>query len=150
MTENLNILSHPAYRQNLLIHRYVLPIAHALLWVAALSWAGYAHICGLLTAKEALLASTLAAYAAYLCESGLGVWRVAASDSLYLLDFKRSSMRRYVWLNFCIAVLLSTCFLIFDMSWLIVGVIFNAGWQKYMDGRIPVRLQSTCVALDFS
>ena len=46
VTETLNILSQPAYCQNLWIHRLLLPIAHALLWVATLSWAGYAHVCG--------------------------------------------------------------------------------------------------------
>lgn len=63
---------------NRFIHKYVIAAAHAILWLAALSLAAYFHLDHGYSAAEALLGSTLMAYCAYVCESGLGTWRVAA------------------------------------------------------------------------
>lgn len=136
-----------ALNENNFIHRYVIAINHAFLWVSALSLAGFAHLSPWFDGHEALLISTLVAYCAYLCESGLGTWRIAASQSLYFINFRRAAMWRWVWLNVVIAVIISCLFLYFP-SWVwIVAVIFTAGWQKYMDGRIPPRLQATMIPL---
>lgn len=133
--------------QNAFIHKYVIAANHAFLWVAALSLAGYAHVSKLFTPHQALLLSTLVAYCAYLCESGLGTWRVAASQSLYFINFRRAAMWRWVWLNAAVNIVLSVLFLLWPSWPLIVAVIFTAGWQKYMDGRIPPRLQATMIPL---
>lgn len=128
---------------NKFIHRYVIALNHAFLWVAALSLAGFAHLSSWFTSHEALLLSTLIAYCAYLCESGLGTWRVAASQSEYFINFRKAAMWRWVWLNVIVCTIISLLFL-HHPSWIwIIGVIFVAGWQKYMDGRIPPRLQAT-------
>lgn len=129
------------------IHSYVIAINHAFLWVAALSLAGFAHLSPWFTPHQALLLSTLVAYCAYLCESGLGTWRVAASQSTQLINFRRAGMWRWVWLNVAVAVVVSCLFLWQPSWWWIVAVIAIAGWQKYMDGRIPPRLQGTMVPL---
>lgn len=136
-----------ALLQNKFIHKYVIAANHAFLWVAALSLAGFTHLSSWFTHHEALLLSTLVAYCAYLCESGLGTWRVAASQSLHFINFRKAAMWRWVWLNAAVNVTLSALFLIYQ-SWIwIVAVIFTAGWQKYMDGRIPPRLQATMIPL---
>lgn len=134
-----------ALQTNRFIHRYVIAANHAFLWVAALSLAGFTHLTPFLTHHQALLISTLVAYCAYLCESGLGTWRVAASQSLSLINFRKAAMWHWIWLNVAVNVILSLCFL-WHPSWIwIVAVIFTAGWQKYIDGRIPPRLQSTMI-----
>lgn len=143
----MKTVSETALRQNGFIHRYVIAANHAFLWVAALSLAGFAHLSPWFTHHEALLVSTLVAYCAYLCESGLGTWRVAASQSLHFINFRKAAMWKWIWLNVAVNAALSVMFLLWP-SWIwIVAVIFTAGWQKYMDGRIPPRLQATMVPL---
>lgn len=132
-----------ALKQNEFIHRYVMAIDHALLWIAALSLAAYFHLSHSYTDAEALLFSTLVAYGAYLCESGLETLKTAASESLTILDFKRAGLWRWIALNIAVNVTLSIIFL-HDPSWIwLILIILTAGWQKYMDGRIPPRLQAT-------
>lgn len=89
--------------------------------------------------------STLVAYSAYLCESGLGTWRVATSQTQYFINFRKAALWKFVWLNFFMNVSFAILFLIYPSWYLILAVIFTAGWQKYMDGRIPPRLQSTMI-----
>lgn len=134
-----------ALKENEFIHKYIIAANHAFLWIAALSLAVFAHLSHWFDHKEALLISTLVAYCAYLCESGLGTWRVAASQSLELINFRRASLVKWIWLNFACNVILSVLFLNHPVWIYIVGIIFVAGWQKYMDGRIPPRLQSTMI-----
>lgn len=118
-------------------------IDHALLWVAALSFAAYFHLSPSFTAPEALLLSTLVAYGAYLCESCLATLKVAASQSGYTLDFRRAGMWGWIGLNMMANALWSVLFLL-DPSWYYLAlIILTAGWQKYMDGRIPPRLMAT-------
>lgn len=134
-------------KENLFIHKYVIAINHAFLWIAALSLAGFTHLSPWFDHHEALLLSTLVAYCAYLCESGLGTWRVAASQSLHFINFRKAALWKWIGLNVCVNVSLAFLFL-WHPSWVwIVAVIFTAGWQKYMDGRIPPRLQSTMIPL---
>ncbi|MBD5213332.1 MAG: hypothetical protein HDS75_00735 [Bacteroidales bacterium] len=133
--------------QSKLIHRHVIAIDHALLWVAALSFAAYFHLAPEFTRAEALLLSTLVAYGAYLCESALGTLRVAASGYAYSYDFRRAGMWRWIALNIAVNAVLSLLFLR-DPSWVwLLLIILTAGWQKYMDGRIPPRLQATGVRI---
>lgn len=134
--------------QNLLIHKYVIALAHAFLWLAALSLAAFAHLSTWFDSKEALLLSTLVAYCAYLCESGLGTWRVAASKSDYFLNFKKAAMWKWVWLNALVNTAISVLYWFLPCWELVVGVIFTAGWQKYIDGRIPPRLAATELPID--
>lgn len=134
-------------RFNEFVHKYLIAANHAFLWVAALSLAGFAHLSPWFTGHQALLLSTLVAYCAYLCESGLGTWRVAASQYDKLINFRKAGMWKWIWLNVLTNILLSICFLLYP-SWIwIVAVIFTAGWQKYMDGRIPPRLQATMIPI---
>ena len=129
--------------QNELMHRYVMALDHALLWVAALSLAAFFHLSAAFTRAEALLFSTLVAYGAYLCESGLETLKVAVGSSLYFLDFRRAALWRWIGLNVAVNTLLSLLFLS-NPSWVyLVLIIATAGLQKYMDGRIPPRLQAT-------
>ena len=132
-----------ALRQNAFIHKYVIAVDHALLWVAALSLAAFFHLSEAFSRPEALLFSTLVAYCAYLCESGLETLKVAASGSLYEYDFRKAGLWKWIALNVAVNVTLSLLFLS-DPSWVyLVLIILTAGWQKYMDGRIPPRLQAT-------
>lgn len=132
-----------ARRQNRFIHKYVMALDHALLWIAALSLAAYFHVSNAYSAHEALLYSTLVAYGAYLCESGLNTLRVAASASQYSLDFKKAAMWHWVGLNIMVNTVLSFLFLS-NPGWIyLLLIILTAGWQKYMDGRIPPKLQAT-------
>ena len=132
-----------ALRQNAFIHKYVIAVDHALLWVAALSLAAFFHLSEAFSRPEALLFSTLVAYCAYLCESGLETLKVAASGSLYEYDFRKAGLWKWIALNVAFNVMLSLLFLS-DPSWVyLVLIILTAGWQKYMDGRIPPRLQAT-------
>lgn len=133
--------------QNRFIHRYVIAANHAFLWIAALSLAGFAHLSPWFTHHEALLISTLVAYCAYLWESGLGTWRVAASQSLHFINFKKAALWKWICLNISVNCLMSILFLIYPYWLWIVAVVFTAGWQKYMDGRIPPRLQATMIPL---
>ncbi len=136
-----------ALRQNEVIHKYVMAIDHALLWVAALSFAAFFHLSPTFDASEALLLSTLVAYGAYLCESGLGTLKTAASQSGYSLDFRKAGMWHWIGLNIAVNVALSLVFLN-DPSWYyLILIILTAGWQKYMDGRIPPRLMATKVKI---
>lgn len=132
---------------NEFIHKYIIAITHSFLWIAALCLAGFFHVSPWFNHKEALLLSTLVAYLAYLCESGLGTWRVAASQTEILLNFKRAALWKYVWLNFFINLGLAFLFYYQPSWWWILAIIFTAGWQKYMDGRIPPRLQATGVPI---
>lgn len=136
-----------ALRQNEFIHKYMMAIDHALLWVGALSFAAYFHLSASFSHDEALLFSTLVAYGAYLCESVLGTVKEAASSSMSELDFRKAGLWGWIGLNIVVNTLLSFLFLS-NPSWvLLVLVILTAGWQKYMDGRIPPRLQGTARAL---
>lgn len=133
-----------AIRQNEFIHKYVIAIDHALLWIAALSFAAYFHLSQDFTGSEALLFSTLVAYGAYLCESGLETLKTAVSLSTYQLDFRKAGLWKWIALNIAVNIILSLLFLS-SPSWIyLVLIILTAGWQKYMDGRIPPRLQATC------
>lgn len=126
-----------------MVHKYVLAIDHALLWIAALSFAAYFHLSSSFGASEALLFSTLVAYCAYLCESGLGTLKVAASESGSDFDFRKAGLWGWIALNMGVNTLWSVLFVI-DPSWYyLVLIILTAGWQKYMDGRIPPRLMAT-------
>lgn len=139
--------SHKALKSNEFIQRYIIALNHAFLWIAALSLAGFFHVSEWFDPKEALLASTLVAYCAYLCESGLGTWRVATSENLFFINFQKAALWRFVWLNVGLNIFFAVCF-IKQPSWLwIIAVIFTAGWQKYMDGRIPPRLLKTKLPL---
>lgn len=134
-----------AISQNEFIHKYVIAANHAFLWIAALSLAGFAHLSSWFTPHQALLISTLVAYCAYLCESGLGTWRVAASQNQGMMNFRSAAMWQWIVLNVCVNTIISILYLNHP-SWVwIVAVIFTAGWQKYMDGRIPPRLQATAI-----
>ena len=132
-----------AIRQNEFIHKYVIAIDHTLLWIAALSFAAYFHLSQDFTGSEALLFSTLVAYGAYLCESGLETLKTAVSLSTYQLDFRKAGLWKWIALNIAVNIILSLLFLS-SPSWIyLVLIILTAGWQKYMDGRIPPRLQAT-------
>lgn len=132
-----------ALRQNAFIHKYIIAIDHALLWIAALSFAAFFHLSPDFSKSEALLFSTLVAYGAYLCESGLETLKTAVSSSLYYLDFKKAGLWKWIGLNMAVNLCLSLLFLS-NPSWVyLVLIILTAGWQKYMDGRIPPRLIAT-------
>lgn len=132
-----------ALRQNQFIEKYIMAIDHALLWVAALSIAAFFHLSPEFSKSEALLFSTLVAYGAYLCESGLATLKTAVSLSSYHLDFRKAGLWKWIFLNIATNLTLSLLFLS-NPSWIyLVLIILTAGWQKYMDGRIPPRLQST-------
>lgn len=139
--------STQALSQNEFIHKYIIAANHAFLWISALSLAGFAHLSPWFRPHEALLLSTLVAYCAYLCESGLATWRVAASQSLNFINFRKAAMWKWIWMNVALNIVLSTLFLSFRSWILIVAVIATAGWQKYMDGRIPPKLQATMIPL---
>lgn len=116
---------------------------HALLWVAALSLAAYFHLSPAFSKAEALLFSTLVAYGAYLCESGLETLKVVVSSPFYSFNYRKAGLWHWIGLNVMVNVTLSVLFL-HNPSWIyLVLIIFTAGWQKYMDGRIPPRLQVT-------
>lgn len=132
-----------ALRQNELIHKYVIAVDHALLWVAALSFAAFFHLSPSFDASEALLLSTLVAYGAYLCESGLGTLKTAASESAYNLNFRKAGLWCWIGLNILVNATLSLLFLSNPSWYYLLLIILTAGWQKYMDGRIPPRLVAT-------
>jgi len=137
-----------ALEQNALIHKYIMAIDHALLWVAALSFAAYFHLSPLFSPHEALLYSTLVAYGAYLCESGLETLKETARASTYILDFRKAGLWGWIGMNILTNLILSLIFL-HNPSWMVfVMIILTAGWQKYMDGRIPPRLQATAVKIE--
>lgn len=137
-----------AIRQNGFIHRYLIAVDHALLWIAALSFAAFFHLSDSFTHDEALLFSTLVAYGAYLCESGLGTVKEAVAATLSELDFRKAGLWGWILLNIFVNTVLSLFFLA-DPSWyLLILIILTAGWQKYMDGRIPPRLQATAKPLN--
>ncbi len=143
MTPSDRQIINKALRQNEFIHKYVMAIDHALLWIAALSFAAFFHLSHSFSDSQALLLSTLVAYGAYLCESGLGTLKTAASESAYDLDFHKAGMWRWIGLNIAVNTTLSLLFL-YNPSWYyLVLIILTAGWQKYMDGRIPPRLIAT-------
>lgn len=132
-----------AMRQNEFLHKYIMALDHALLWVAALSFAAFFHVSSDFTKVEALLFSTLVAYGAYLCESGLETLKTMASLSSCHLDLKKAGLWHWIALNIVINLVLSLLFLS-NPSWIyLVMIILTAGWQKYMDGRIPPRIQAT-------
>ncbi|MDE6648333.1 MAG: hypothetical protein K2K45_00185 [Muribaculaceae bacterium] len=132
-----------AIRINKLIESYVMPVVHALLWVTALSFAAFFHLSESFSHSQALLFSTLVAYGAYLCESGLGTVKEAASATMSDLDFKKAGLWHWISLNIAVNTILSLLFLS-NPSWIyLILIIITAGWQKYMDGRIPPRLQAT-------
>ncbi|MDE6577501.1 MAG: hypothetical protein K2K58_04960 [Muribaculaceae bacterium] len=135
-------------KQNEFIHKYIIAIDHALLWIAALSLAAFFHLSPSFKHDEALLFSTLVAYGAYLCESGLETLKVAVSSSLYDIDFRKGSLWKWIGLNIIVNTTLALLFLK-SPSWVyLVMIIATAGWQKYMDGRIPPRLQNTRIQLN--
>lgn len=132
---------------NEFIHKYVIALTHAFLWIAALCLAGFFHVSPWFDHKEALLLSTLVAYSAYLCESGLGTWRVATTQMDVVMNFKKAALWNYIWLNFFINLGFAFLFYYQPSWWWILAIIFTAGWQKYMDGRIPPRLQATGISI---
>lgn len=136
-----------AKKYNLFVHNYLIAANHAFLWIAALSLAGFAHLSPWFSDHQALLVSTLVAYGAYLCESGLNTWHVAASGSYQLINFRKAGLWKWVWLNIAVNILLSVLFILHPSWYLIVAIIMTAAWQKYMDGRIPPRLQATMIPL---
>lgn len=142
------LTAEKASYQNRFIHKYVIAANHAFLWVAALSVAAFSHLTPLLDKHEALLVSTLVAYCAYLCESGLGTWRVAASQSQHFINFRKAGLWKWISVNVMVNATLSYLFWIYSSWFLIVMVVFTAGWQKYMDGRIPPRLQGTMIPIE--
>lgn len=143
MKKMINEELDKAISQNKIIHRYVMAIVHALLWVAALSFAAFFHLSKSFSHDEALLFSTLVAYGAYLFESGLGTVKEAAIESMSELDFRKAGLWKWIVLNIAVCTILSFLFLS-NPSWVyLILIILNAGWQKYMDGRIPARLQAT-------
>lgn len=83
------------------------------------------------------------AYCAYVCESGLGTWRVAAAAGDVSIDFRKAGLWGWIVVNIAVAITLSLLFLKYPEWWILLLIIFNAGWQKYMNGRIPPRLQET-------
>ena len=132
-----------ALRQNEIISSYVMAAVHALLWIAALSFAAFFHLSKSFTHHQALLFSTLVAYCAYLCESGLGTVKEAAIASTSELNFRAAGLWGWITVNIAVNTLLSFMFLS-NPSWIyLVLIILTAGWQKYMDGRIPPRLRAT-------
>lgn len=141
-------ISNSAKQSNLFISDYIIALNHSFLWIAALSFAGFFHVSPWFSHKQALLFSTLVAYSAYLCESGLSTWRVATSQINYFINFRKAALWKYICLNVAINLGLAILFLKFPTWWLILAVIFTAGWQKYMDGRIPPRLQSTMILIE--
>lgn len=147
MTSNEEQIIRKALQQNELIHKYVMAIDHALLWIAALSFAAYFHLSPSFSASDALLLSTLVAYGAYLCESGLGTLKVAATESTYSLDFHKAGMWGWIGLNIAVNASLSLLFLNNPSWYYLIFIILTAGWQKYMDGRIPPRLMATKVKI---
>lgn len=125
------------------VQQYGIAIDHALLWVAALSLAAFFHLSSSFSHHEALLFSTLVAYCAYLCESPLSTLKTAASLPSDPIDFRRAGLWRWIAINIIINTVLSLLFL-HDPCWIyLVMIIATAGWQKYMDGRIPPRLQDS-------
>ncbi|MDE7181381.1 MAG: hypothetical protein K2N88_09335 [Muribaculaceae bacterium] len=134
-------------RQNAIIHSYLMAIDHALLWIAALSLAAYFHLSENFTRAEALLFSTLVAYGAYLCESLLGTVKAISGLTEHDLDCRKAGLWGWIALNIAVNVGLSILFLHYE-SWIfLVLIILTAGWQKYMDGRIPPRLTATAKPL---
>ena len=111
-----------AIRQNGFIHRYLIAVDHALLWIAALSFAAFFHLSDSFTHDEALLFSTLVAYGAYLCESGLGTVKEAASATLSELDFRKGGLWSWILLNILVNTVLSLFFLA-DPSWYLLILI---------------------------
>ena len=102
-------------------------------------------LCYVMAVDQALLLSTLVAYGAYICicESGLGTMKEASSASQYDLDFRKAGLWKWIGLNIAVNATLSLLFLLHPSRILLVLIILTAGWQKYMDGRIPPRLQAT-------
>ncbi len=143
MSPSEDLTIQKALRQNQIIHKYVMAIDHALLWIAALSFAAYFHLSPSFDASQALLLSTLVAYGAYLCESGLGTLKTAASASAYSLDFRKAGLWHWIGLNIAVNATLSALFLHNPSWYYLILIILTAGWQKYMDGRIPPRLMAT-------
>lgn len=143
----MNPTVRKAIESNGWLSRYVLAANHAFLWIAALSLAGFAHLSPLFTPHQALLISTLVAYGAYLCESGLNTWRIAASQSFVYMNFRKAALWRWVWLNAFTNTIISVIFLLYPSTIWIVAVIAIAGWQKYMDGRVGPRLLATKINL---
>lgn len=62
---------------------------------------------------------------------------------MFTLDFRKAALWKWIALNIAVNTMLSLLFLA-NPSWIyLVLIILTAGWQKYMDGRIPPRLQAT-------
>ncbi|MDE7403225.1 MAG: hypothetical protein K2M87_07420 [Muribaculaceae bacterium] len=143
MEEKLNFEIEKALRRNRFIERYVIAVTHALLWIAALSFAAYFHLSQSFDHNEALLFSTLVAYCAYLFESVLATVNEATASIMMDLNFRKAGLWSWIALNMSVNTLLSILFLA-NPSWIyLILIILTAGWQKYMDGRIPPRLKST-------
>ena len=139
-----------ALAQNEFIHKYMMAVDHALLWVAALSFAAFFHLSPDFSRSEALLFSTLVAYGAYLCESGLETLKVAASGSTYSYDFRKAGLWKWIICNMAVNTMLSLLFLHHPSAIYLILIILTAGWQKYMDGRIPPRIQATGKKINLS
>lgn len=125
------------------IHRYAMAIDHALLWIAALSFAAFFHLSPLFSHSQALLLSTLVAYGAYLCESGLETLKTVAANPYLDFNYRKAGLWGWIGANIVVNVALSLLFLSNPSWYWLVMIILTAGWQKYMDGRIPPRLQET-------
>lgn len=123
-------------------------IDHALLWIAALSFAAFFHLEPAFSKAQALLFSTLVAYGAYLCESGLETLKTVVASPMYDFDYRRAGLWKWIGLNILVNVALSILFLM-SPSWVyLMLIILTAGWQKYMDGRIPPRLEASRTAIN--
>ena len=137
-----------AIARNHFIHTRMIAVIHALLWIAALSFAAFFHLSPAFSKAQALLGSTLVAYGAYICESVLSTLNAASGLSLYHLDFRKAGLWKWIALNILTCGILSVFFLS-TPSWLfLLAVILTAGWQKYMDGRIVPRLRATATKLN--
>ncbi|MBD5204096.1 MAG: hypothetical protein HDS82_04380 [Bacteroidales bacterium] len=111
-----------AIRQNMFIHSYIIAVVHALLWIAALSFAAFFHLSNSFTHVQALLFSTLVAYGAYLCESGLGTVKEAAATTTSELNFKKAGLWKWIVLNILITAFLSILFLTYE-TWILLILI---------------------------
>lgn len=129
-----------ALRSNRVIHDYVMAACHALLWVAALSFAAFFHLSPAFNHDQALLLSTLVAYGAYLSESILATVKTAAAAPPEPIYVRKMSLWKWILLNILVNTVLSLLYLRDPSMLYLIPIILTAGWQKYMDGRIPSNL----------
>ena len=70
-------------------------------------------------------------------------WAHGAWRPLPVIDFRQAGLWGWIIVNIAVAITLSLLFLKYHEWWILLLIILNAGWQKYMNGRIPPRLQET-------